>query len=289
MGNRYTCKQTFEEWCVTNNRHDILELWDYEKNDLLPSEVASGTKTKFYFKCPNGIHESENRRIDQITQNPNHIIQCLKCTGGHGGQTREDLTGREFGNLTALYFDEAKSKEKKNTYWVCEYNCGQKVSVLAGKLKSGLRTSCLGKDRHIKEINEFGEEESKTSIIKRLRSSGLYQNWKKGVAEKDNFTCIVCGSTQDIEFHHIYPFASRPETRFDVTNGACLCRNHHNPCISGSFHYEYGKLNNTPEQLEEYVNRKRKELGITDFFDVYDYMNQIDADNLEIDDLDYLY
>ena len=37
MGNRYTCKQTFEEWCLENNRKDVLDLCDYEKNDVLPS------------------------------------------------------------------------------------------------------------------------------------------------------------------------------------------------------------------------------------------------------------
>ena len=172
-----------------------MNLWDYERNDKLPSEIPTGTKIKYFFKCPNGIHESESRRLSGFTEKPDRAFQCLQCAGGHSGQTREDLTGQQFGNLTVLYFDEEKSKEKKNTYWACKCICGREVSVLAGKLKSGLRTSCCGKNRHIKEINENGEEENRTTIIKSLRSSGLYHNWKKEVRMKDNGKCIVCGST----------------------------------------------------------------------------------------------
>ena len=46
----------------------------------------------------------------------------------------------------------------------------------------------------------------------------------------------------------------------------------------------YGMVGNTPEQFETYVNMKRAELGITEHFDVYKYMNPYDADDMEIDD-----
>lgn len=76
MGNRYTCKQTFEEWCNNNSRQDILDLWDYDKNNCLPSEMPSGTKQKMYFKCPNNIHKSVAKRILTITDKPDHKLIC---------------------------------------------------------------------------------------------------------------------------------------------------------------------------------------------------------------------
>ena len=48
MGNKYYYK-TFEEWCLENNRQDILDLWDYDKNNKSPSEVPAGTKIKYFF------------------------------------------------------------------------------------------------------------------------------------------------------------------------------------------------------------------------------------------------
>lgn len=52
----------------------------------------------------------------------------------------------------------------------------------------------------------------------------------------------------------------------------------------GLFHKEYGTHNNTTEQFEEYINRKRQELGIAGPFNIYDYMSSFDDDDMEIDD-----
>ena len=91
------------------------------------------------------------------------------------------------------------------------------------------------------------------------------------------------------EVHHIYPFAIYPDKRFDVNCSVCISSEFHSVCCQGSFHNIYSVYNNTPEQFEEYVNMKRRELGIMEYFDVYEYMNDIYSDNLEIDDtmLDY--
>ena len=45
--------------------------------------------------------------------------------------------------------------------------------------------------------------------------------------------------------------------------------------VKGSFHNIYGSKNNTPEQLEEYINAKRAELGINEHFDINEYMKGI--------------
>ena len=43
-----------ETWCRKNNREDILKDWDYEKNNIAPSEIMPGSKLKIYFKCSHG-------------------------------------------------------------------------------------------------------------------------------------------------------------------------------------------------------------------------------------------
>ena len=279
MGNRYTCEQTFEEWCINNNRLDILNLWDYKKNGISPSQVASGTRTKYYFKCPNEIHESESRRLIDVTDKPNHNLTCLQCVGGAGGQTREDLQGKIFGDLKVLYFDEAKTREKKNTYWFCECSCGNIVSVLATKLKGGNKLTCGGKYRHIKPKSFDGIiDVFDPRYLKELRQSSEYYYYRKAVMEKDGYKCIICGS-YDIEVHHIYPFALFPEYRLDLKTGICMCKEHHSVAIPDSFHSVYGRYDNTPEQLEEYINNKRKELGNYEHFDIYEYINNTKLEN----------
>ena len=280
MGNRYTCKSTFEEWCIENNRQDLLNRWDYDKNKLYPADMPSGTKRKAYFLCPNGIHESEAKPLSSITSSQNHEVQCHKCGGKN---RREDLTGQKFRDLTALYFDEEKSKEKHMSYWICQCTCGNKISVLAPSLKIGKKTICGCGSSHTPHINmNFGTSDPKE--IKRLRRSGEYVRYRNAVIEKDGGKCAVCGSTQNPEVHHIYSFAIYVAERFNINCGICLCSAHHKNGIPDSFHTTYGMWNTTPEQLEEYVNKKRLELGDTQHFDVYAYMNPYDADCLEIDD-----
>ena len=282
MGNRYTCSQTFEEWCLENNRQDILDLWDYDKNDKLPSEVPRGTKTKYYFKCQNGIHESESRKLSMITESPDHKVICKQCGGYCGPHKIKNLVGQTFGELTIIKYDEEKSKEKKYSYWICECSCGNIISASRSKLMSGKKLTCRG---------SIGHKRSKAEIQKTedLRKTPEYYQFRKGVIEKDHGKCIISGETQNIEIHHIYPFALYPNFRFDINCGVCIGAKYHSTAFDDSFHNVYGRYGNTPEQFEEYVNMKRRELGIMEPFDVYEYMNDIYSDNLEIDDtmLDY--
>lgn len=117
-----------------------------------------------------------------------------------------------------------------------------------------------------------------------LRSCNNYQQFRKAVIEKDNGKCIVCGSTQNIEVHHIYPFSKFFADRFNVNTGICLCKEHHSSSAFNGFHRIFGVRDNTPEQLEQYVNTMRQILGNYEPFDVYKYMNPIDADDMELDD-----
>ena len=52
-----------------------------------------------------------------------------------------------------------------------------------------------------------------------------YKAWRQAVYERDNYTCQMCGksSNGDIQAHHIYPWTSHPELRFDTSNGITLC------------------------------------------------------------------
>ena len=279
MGNRYTCKQTFEEWCLENNRQDILDLWDYELNTIKPSEIPFGTKRRYYFKCPNGMHQSADRRIQEITGKPNCKIICKECSH------HNDLTGQLFGELVVLEYDKEKTNGS-NHRWICQCSCGNVVSVLEAKLKTGNKLTCGGKYRH--KANKKLDGDGITDVfdstyIKELRRSNEYYAYRQAVQQKDGYKCIICGS-HNIEVHHIYPFATHPHDRLNPDTGICICKEHHSTSSPISFHSIYGRYDNTPEQLEEYVNRMRQALGNDEPFDVYDYMNNIESDNMDIDD-----
>lgn len=60
----------------------------------------------------------------------------------------------------------------------------------------------------------------------KIRQSPQYRRFKLKVLERDNRTCQMCGDKNKIHVHHIKPFASFPNLRFDVNNGLSLCQ----PC-----------------------------------------------------------
>lgn len=283
MGNRYACKQTFEQWCIENNHQDYLDLWDYELNDVLPSEIPSGTKERYYFKCPEGIHKSDTRRLCDLSGNSKRRLVCKECLGGIGGRIKIDLTGKQFGELLVIKYNQELHDNGKHGYWICECSCGERINVLSQKLKEGKKKICGKAGKH--KYQMLSPEEQG-----RGGSENYY--FKKSVKEKTQNTCIISGEQlDDNEIHHIFPYAQYPDLRYDINNGACIEKKYHSTSCEGSFHRVYGTgENNTPENFQAYVNEKRRELGNYEFFDVYAYVYPYDEDNLEIDDnLEYLY
>ena len=70
--------KSFEQWCINNDRKDILKRWDYELNNCKPSEITYTTINKYYFKCSRDLHESKIVSIVNIVIN-NNMIKCKKC------------------------------------------------------------------------------------------------------------------------------------------------------------------------------------------------------------------
>lgn len=68
---------SFYTWCIKNNQQDLLNRWDYNKNKKSPKNVYKGTLKKYYFKCPNNIHESELFALNAIKIDTG--FKCRKC------------------------------------------------------------------------------------------------------------------------------------------------------------------------------------------------------------------
>ena len=68
--------KTFDEWCVENDRTELLDLWD-ERNDILPNQISYGSKKKVLIKCEKGLHESRWIEVYRIPIDKKGI--CRKC------------------------------------------------------------------------------------------------------------------------------------------------------------------------------------------------------------------
>jgi len=89
-----------------------------------------------------------------------------------------------------------------------------------------------------------------TPANKRIRKSPEYADWRKAVFTRDNWTCKKHGDKGGrLHPHHILNFSQHPSVRFDPDNGITLCEEAHR-----QFHKEYGKQNNSYEQMKSFLN-----------------------------------
>lgn len=275
--------------CETNslgyNYPQVLSVWS-DKNNKSPFEVYKKGKTKVWWKCQNGIHEDYQRDIEHsIIAN----FCCLECSYAEQGKLRrEDLTGQKFNLLTVIECDEERTAKGKGTYWFCDCECGTKhKSILATHLKSGKTQSCgcLWLDEEIHSTHIYDNNPQNKSEQHKARRSKEYLKWHNDVVTRDNYTCQCCGTYGGrLNAHHIVNFELGKESNYDVNNGITLCVRCHGIPIKDSFHNKYGTVNNTPEQLEEYINWKRKQLGIDIPFLLEEYKKGEILKPLNIDD-----
>lgn len=74
---------------------------------------------------------------------------------------------------------------------------------------------------------DIRQPERKTPSIMRVRLSIDMKMWREKVFKRDNYTCQKCETRGgDMNAHHIKPFCTNPELRFDVDNGLTVCE----PC-----------------------------------------------------------
>lgn len=78
--------------------------------------------------------------------------------------------------------------------------------------------------------SHFNWISDRTKLAKRQeRNDSAYQNWRKQVWLRDNFTCKIANPDCEghIEAHHILTWRDYSELRYEVNNGITLCHAHH--------------------------------------------------------------
>lgn len=111
-----------------------------------------------------------------------------------------------------------------------EANMGRKASEET-KAKMSARVGRRGKDSNFWKGGI-------TPVMKRIRHSKSYKNWRTLVYKRDDYTCQMCHVRGGkLEAHHIRPVRDHKNDLliYDVDNGITLCKR----CHASLVHHEY--------------------------------------------------
>lgn len=103
------------------------------------------------------------------------------------------------------------------------------IEVYSTKHKERILISVKKNDEYYK-IGDFVFEADDKFILPltdKTRSEKGYSKFRKKVLDRDNYTCQLCGSKNDLEVHHIKPYAKYPCLRVSVNNGITYCKQCH--------------------------------------------------------------
>ena len=258
----------------------LERIWS-DKNEESYFEIDKSSTKKIWLRC---LNDDTHEDYDVTAYNySNGHQQCPYCTG-----QRVCLTN-SFGYKHPEYIN---LWSDKNSFGPYDITYGSKQFVWF-KCENGLHNDYKKRILDINKEKYICPECAKKKAIEniprgelspqwrggvltenqKMRNSKEYANWRSAVFQKDGYICQCCGGHDNLQAHHIRPFSKYNELRLDIKNGMCLCGSCHQSNISGSFHNIYGTHETTPEDLEEYINTKRIQLGIDKPFSLESYFN----------------
>lgn len=271
---------------------ESLKHWS-DKNRETPYNYNPKSHKEVWWKCPDCLHDDFLRRVDNSVRSE---FKCPSCSYIERGINQSgNLVGKVFGELTVVSLDKDNTGRGNGGHWICKCSCGKIISASGYMLRSGKRTTCGNSKIHRSGKNHWNWQGGITPENEKIRHSDEYKEWHKQALKNDHYTCQCCGDKKNLQVHHINSFSQYPELRVDRLNSITLCANCHDISIKGSLHNIFGSHNVTPEQLEAYINNKRKQFGIIIPFaiDVYiknknmnkfsDWLGLINNDSIDLD------
>ncbi len=127
---RISGSQSLYDWCIENNRNDILELWDYDKNDITPKDISFSSSKDYYFKCSKGIHDSELKKITYLTNSMK--FKCIQCSSF--AQHVIDMFGKSM-------LERVWCTDNNDDPWKITFKSNKQIVLLSYKTQRPYKTS----------------------------------------------------------------------------------------------------------------------------------------------------
>ena len=160
--------KSFYDWCIENNRNDLLLRWDCELNKCKPSEVCYGSNINRWFKCLlHPEHKSELKNLNSFTSGQENSMDCSQCKSI--AQYIIDNYGEEFlwriwSNKNIISPFEISLGSNKKVWWKCLDNKHEEY-LRSCKDSKNYKFKCP-KCSEEKEVSELEEKTKKYLELK---------------------------------------------------------------------------------------------------------------------------
>jgi len=198
----------------------------------------------------------ERRELAVAMLNGGYSIKEIQVKLG-GNLSKAAIEGWKFDSLEAIrieykavgYCSNKHKKSRKIAVCVIEgknycYICGCTILAKRGVARKLLKKAYNKKFKEKKNNNKLksiSKTKTKATWKKRvfaswkdtpeqaaIRRSPEYQEWRRIILERDNYTCQHCEETGGrLVVHHIKTFKMNPELRMEPDNGIVLCNKCH--------------------------------------------------------------
>ena len=185
-------------------RHEDLTGKIFGKLTVLSKNNEFGDSNHSYWDCQCECGKITTVRRDALIEGKTKSCGCNSYRMA-GIKNMDDLTGKKFGKLTVINRDFERTDASKQAFWWCVCDCGEKISVGRGSLKSGATRSrgCLkskGEEKISQILNDNKIPHIKGYTFDDLK--GKKNKLKFDFAIFDSFQSLICL----IEFQGIQHF-----------------------------------------------------------------------------------
>ena len=162
-------------------------------------------------------------------------VKCAEC-GKEESLRPSWAAAYKFCSLRCKGDWQSKNKSGENSHqWqngprekVCQH-CGTLFKCLPNIAYSVFKKQkfCSKACADVGGFRHTGSANSKWKNGPVVRSGSSQQRFRKLVLERDGNSCRQCGSSENLQAHHVRPLKEAPELRWNVDNGMTLCQSCH--------------------------------------------------------------
>ena len=137
-------------WCINNDRYDLINEFDYEKNNFKITDITYGSGKKVWWICKKG-HSYQTYLTHRTKMN----TSCPYCsnqkilTGYNDLETLFPLISKEWDfQKNTKTPNEIGAKTQKKYWWICENGHKWKMSVYDRTINNRKCPICKENDEH---------------------------------------------------------------------------------------------------------------------------------------------